>query len=198
MHKHFAKAKSGFTLVELLIVIVIIAILAAITVVAYNGITQRATNTAIISSAGQAAKLIRLYKTANGAYPAPAAGTTCLTQDNMCTAFNGTAISASNDALLTKLQDVGTAPASVPKISSGYYGVYYGYNTNFTYNGAPDPVMVVFFLAGANQDCTNLVGGMVSVKDHSGVANDFIPATSSNGSLSSDGNGITRCYMMFP
>ena len=33
----------GFTIVELLIVIVIIAILAAITIVAYNGIQQLAT-----------------------------------------------------------------------------------------------------------------------------------------------------------
>lgn len=35
-------AKRGFTIVELLIVIVVIAILAAITVVAYNGIQNRA------------------------------------------------------------------------------------------------------------------------------------------------------------
>ena len=35
----------GFTIVELLIVIVIIGILAAITVVAYNGIQNRANNT---------------------------------------------------------------------------------------------------------------------------------------------------------
>lgn len=34
--------KSGFTIVELLIVVVVIAILAAITVVAYNGVQQRA------------------------------------------------------------------------------------------------------------------------------------------------------------
>ncbi|MCA9336234.1 prepilin-type N-terminal cleavage/methylation domain-containing protein, partial [Candidatus Saccharibacteria bacterium] len=32
---------SGFTIVELLIVIVVLAILAAITIVAYNGIQQR-------------------------------------------------------------------------------------------------------------------------------------------------------------
>lgn len=36
------KDKSGFTIVELLIVVVVIAILAAITIVAYNGIQNRA------------------------------------------------------------------------------------------------------------------------------------------------------------
>lgn len=39
-----AKDKSGFTIVELLIVIVVIGILAAITVVAYNGIQERTRN----------------------------------------------------------------------------------------------------------------------------------------------------------
>jgi prepilin-type N-terminal cleavage/methylation domain-containing protein len=34
--------RQGFTIVELLIVVIVIAILAAITIVAYNGITNRA------------------------------------------------------------------------------------------------------------------------------------------------------------
>lgn len=41
------KKQLGFTIVELLIVIVVIGILAAITVVAYNGIQNRASDTAI-------------------------------------------------------------------------------------------------------------------------------------------------------
>lgn len=45
----WAKKQSGFTIVELLIVIVVIAILAAITIVSYNGITNRANDTAVKS-----------------------------------------------------------------------------------------------------------------------------------------------------
>lgn len=40
--KRWAKLSSGFTIVELLIVIVVIAVLASITVVAFNGIQERA------------------------------------------------------------------------------------------------------------------------------------------------------------
>lgn len=56
------KTTSGFTIVELLIVIVIIAILAAITIVAYNGIQQRARDNKRYSDAKTIMKLIELYK----------------------------------------------------------------------------------------------------------------------------------------
>ena len=38
---------NGFTIVELLIVVVVIAILAAITIVSYNGISNRAKSSAV-------------------------------------------------------------------------------------------------------------------------------------------------------
>lgn len=59
----------GFTIVELLIVIVVIGILAAITIVAFNGIQQRARASSASSGASQAAKKIALYQAENGAYP---------------------------------------------------------------------------------------------------------------------------------
>jgi len=59
----------GFTIVELLIVIVVIAILAAITIVAYNGIQQRAHTTSSKTAAENLAKKIEAYNAINNAYP---------------------------------------------------------------------------------------------------------------------------------
>ncbi|HEX7483741.1 MAG TPA: prepilin-type N-terminal cleavage/methylation domain-containing protein [Candidatus Saccharimonadales bacterium] len=59
----------GFTIVELLIVIVVIAILAAITIVAYNGIQQRSHTTAQKSTAENLAKKIEAYNAIQNAYP---------------------------------------------------------------------------------------------------------------------------------
>ena len=72
------KSTSGFTIVELLIVIVVIAILAAITIVAYNGIQERARFTAMRSDIVALNKAIQLYYADNGSYPVtPTTGTGC-------------------------------------------------------------------------------------------------------------------------
>lgn len=57
--------KSGFTIVELLIVIVVIAILATISIVAYNGVQDRARTSALTSSLTQAGKKIALWQVDN-------------------------------------------------------------------------------------------------------------------------------------
>lgn len=59
------KTSRGFTIVELLIVVVVIAILAAITIVAYNGITQRAGQSAVESAVAQANKKIAAWRVLN-------------------------------------------------------------------------------------------------------------------------------------
>lgn len=51
---------SGFTIVELLIVIVIIGILAAITIVAYNGIQNRAYDTSVQSDLANLSKKMKM------------------------------------------------------------------------------------------------------------------------------------------
>jgi prepilin-type N-terminal cleavage/methylation domain-containing protein len=62
--------RKGFTIVELLIVIVIIAILAAITVVAYNGVLGRARDSQRLQDMSTIIKGLEIYKTQNGSYPA--------------------------------------------------------------------------------------------------------------------------------
>jgi type II secretion system protein G len=59
----------GFTIVELLVVIVVIAILAAITIVAYNGIQQRARDSSIRADLANLSKKLELYNADNGTYP---------------------------------------------------------------------------------------------------------------------------------
>lgn len=59
----------GFTLVELLIVIVVIAILAAVTIVAYQNITKRAEAATVQSDLAQVATAVGTYYVDNGTYP---------------------------------------------------------------------------------------------------------------------------------
>lgn len=61
--------KRGFTIVELLIVIVVVAILAAISITAYINVTNRANDSAVLSDASLITKNLELYKVENGKYP---------------------------------------------------------------------------------------------------------------------------------
>ena len=60
---------SGFTIVELLVVIVVIGILAAITIVSYTGISQRSRDASRSSDATSIQRAIDLYYVDNGSYP---------------------------------------------------------------------------------------------------------------------------------
>lgn len=61
--------RSGFTIVELLIVIVVIGILAAISIVAYNGIQNRANDTTVRNDLANIGKKFELFKVDHDRFP---------------------------------------------------------------------------------------------------------------------------------
>lgn len=149
---HYTKnRRSGFTIVELLIVIVIIAILAAITIVAYNGVQKRAENTKTITAANQTIKLLSMYKSLNGSYPS---GFTyaCVGDypNNVCQSFTstGTMEVGEQDAFKTAIATVGTMPQPSTVFSTTASGrtaagVYYRANVQD----------VVYRLNGTDAEC---------------------------------------------
>lgn len=107
----------GFTIVELLIVIVVIAILAAISIVSYNNIQARAKNTARLTMAENTIKLLELYKATYGEYPKLEAGKGyCVGTgypNGKCRDYNtsGAAVYPETDTTLSnELKKVGTTP----------------------------------------------------------------------------------------
>lgn len=65
----FKKKSSGFTIVELLIVIVVIGILAALVVTTYNGIQQKARDTERKTDVNALHGQVEAYQAQNGKYP---------------------------------------------------------------------------------------------------------------------------------
>lgn len=112
----------GFTIVELLIVVVVIGILAIITIVTFNGIQVKAENDKTISAVGVYAKALKLYSTSDttttfpvyGSFPCLGqASTTCgVTPASSCFGIGSVTGSA---AFVTQMRTVIT---DVPEPSS--------------------------------------------------------------------------------
>lgn len=74
----------GFTIVELLIVVIVIAIIAAVSIVAFSGIQQRARDSSIDAIANQIQKSLHLWYSETGVLPAAGWGSTGAATNNAC------------------------------------------------------------------------------------------------------------------
>lgn len=103
----------GFTIVELLIVIVVIAVLATIVIATYSGVQERARNASRQSDVKNAQKLVEIYKAENGSYPATTTNTQAnwhaadVRTDSNCT--NGSSQSDWIPGITTPLPQSGTS-----------------------------------------------------------------------------------------
>lgn len=107
--------KSGFTIVELLIVIVVIGILAAITIVAFNGVQARAKNQQTATTVASYYKALKLYAVDNSSLPGNSGclGTPEFYASNPCYIGSSTHTysSALSDALSPYIKDSASLPA---------------------------------------------------------------------------------------
>lgn len=150
------KTTSGFTIVELLIVIAVIAILSAIVLVTYNGVQKRARNADRYSQMQSWQKLFELYKSSYGTYPQVASGNYCLgtnfpagpdgqnrCRDSAMTDPNYSYLESNNAALMTEIKKVGSIPTNKPQRVNGDlvgpYVNYWGTGMSFTqvFEGGP-------------------------------------------------------------
>ena len=128
----------GFTVVELLIVIVVVAILVAISIVTFSGVQQNARNTARIVELKQWERLIELYSAREGQDPQ-----ITTTNRHYClgegfpggTCWDTTISISSSSELHTALRTVGSLPSGVrtPAESNGNLGPIITYDTGRTY-----------------------------------------------------------------
>lgn len=156
----------GFTIVELLIVIVVIGILAAITIVAFNGVQTRAKNTQVISGAKAYHNAILQYATINGRYPSVSGCLGAGYPSNTCWRSDGASqwlVNTTLDAeIATVMQSKPTLATQLMSIGIATYE-----RAGALYTSTPD-VRLVYYLQGINQNCAisgaTLVneGGVVS------------------------------------
>ena len=187
LNTHKRNQSKAFTIVELLIVIVVIAILAAISIAAYTSISQRAKNTAIINAASQSLKMINTYISTTGEYPLKSWA--CVTVVSGCHT-NGSVQSA-NSAFDSKMATIGSLPRSIPNEGDVDYGITYVYYASITYDGQSQPLVLRYYLLGKDQKC-GLPGVAASVD-----SNNYEPSTTGYTSYNSSRNK-TRCFISVP
>jgi prepilin-type N-terminal cleavage/methylation domain-containing protein len=129
----------GFTIVELLVVIVVIGILAAITIVSYTGITAKANTTRSASNAQSAQSVAETFNADNLSYPMVTADFTSDTTAKLPNGIylyylggtgNNAALSAANGKTTIWYQYCGTTAAPTAGNETGARIQYWDFTTN--------------------------------------------------------------------
>jgi len=186
------RVRTGFTIVELLIVIVVIGILAAITVLAYNGIQQRARNAQRIAAAKEWVEAIKEYTVVNQVYPASLSAY-CIGESNItnldanpdadCGASNNVKHSSAsetpafNAGIKTMRSSLPNFPGTPVDITAGIKGSGMLFRSEIYDVGGENIAnypTLIFFLEGADQDC------VLRPLANAGLGGNFVKTTAKN------------------
>jgi len=151
----------GFTIVELLIVIVVIAILAAISIVAYNGMQQRARDTQRLQDVKTIAKALELYYIENGVYPSSSCSSNCKINGSWNSTSDGSWSNLRNQLVpkyISQLpEDPQSSTATPPAISGGYNYDYIRLSTNCS-EGLPQHKYLLTYILESQPKKREFVG----------------------------------------
>ncbi|MDB5186636.1 MAG: putative Fimbral protein [Candidatus Saccharibacteria bacterium] len=202
----YKKTNSGFTIVELLLVIVVIGILASITMVGYNGVQQRARNVARTDYASRFNDILEISLIKNTPAAMIAAmdhadgwDKACLgsgyTDRNGdargdCAVFGGTSYipdTATFNALLS--QTALPSMAAYPPVTSTDGDITYGPFVNVETADGVYVIVLEYVLEGQNQKCA--LGPLIY---QNGAVNTLTPTGNPNYTVSAF--GVTECWVM--
>ncbi len=195
-----AVLQRGFTIVELLIVIVIIGILAALVIIAYSGIQQRASNAQTATTVTAYKKALIQYAVANGNYPANS--NFCLGEGypSGCGSSGSIAENAAvNNLLRPYMGNAGKLPLpntkAIPYIGpSTRTGAWFQYNAAWTLDGVAHSWYLMYMLDGYQKKCES--APILSFSPH-GTFSSTAPASGYSETYASSGGG-TYCVVGLP
>lgn len=160
------KSRAGFTIVELLIVIVIIAILATLVIATYNGTQQRAENSKTVAAVQAYKKALIAYAVENNNYPS-VSWAACLGENypdatgagaNKCAgAQYPVNESTSFNNAIRKYFSNGKIPLPSLKKqmrgSYGFVGAFFVSDNTLSLNGQSQPWWIVYMYSGNQAKC---------------------------------------------
>ncbi len=198
------KMRGGFTLIEIMVVIAILAILTAVIILAYNGVQQRARNAQIAATVKEYKDALVLARSQTGSYPEPTTpGTRVCLGNNYPTSQCWFGAGATDSTFMTSLQGVTGGKLPMPVLPNvNLKGVMYVASSlgnrvdGASYAAATPVAMLVYGVEGDNTRCPV---GPIASKPNNGNYLWYSATPPASGQTVAAGSGNpAQCWLILP